>query len=349
MNELANGAAEESLADLSIWLGLWERLLEWLQLHALSVILILLLAWLLGRISRIVIMRLTLAVKRTLRGDELAIAEQEKRAQTIGGLLAVGVRVLIYTVAVLMILAELDVNITALLAGAGIVGVALGFGAQSIVKDMLSGLFILIEDQYRIGDIIQINGGEFGGLVEKMSIRTTWLRSLDGNVHIIPNGSINAVSNFTHTWTRIVLDFGISYEDDMDTAIAVIRDTALGMSQDEGWSAAFLEPPQVLGVEELGDSAVTIRMLAKTVPAEQWKVARELRRRVKYALEAAGMTIPFPQVTVSYLKEAEEGAETRQQIGPEQAFKPASDISGLSIDSDKTGLEDAEDVKEGGL
>jgi len=287
---------------VSYWVGMWQELLAWLQLHAMNIILILLLAWLLSYLARLVIGRITKVISETHRGDDLATMEQEKRTKTVWSLFAIAVKVVIYTVAALMILAEVGINITALLAGAGIAGIALGFGAQSVVKDMLAGLFMLMEDQYRVGDIIQVNGGEFGGVVEKMTLRTTWLRSLDGNAHIIPNGSINAISNFTHTWSRTVLDFGISYEDDVDTAMQVIQETADKLAKEEPWSTMILERPEVLGVDELGDSAVTIRLLIKTVPIEQWRIKREMLRRVKYALEAADITIPYPQVTVSYLE-----------------------------------------------
>jgi len=299
--DTSTAEAIQDALGVSYWVSAWHDVLSWFQLHGANIILILLLAWLLSYFARMIIGRVTAVIADSHRGDDLAAVEQEKRTKTVWSLFATAVRAVIYTVAALMILAEVGINITALLAGAGIAGIALGFGAQSVVKDMLAGLFMLIEDQYRVGDIIQVNGGEYGGAVEKMTLRTTWLRSLDGNVHIIPNGSINAISNFTHTWSRTELEFGISYGDDVDTAIRVIQETADALAQEEPWSAMILEPPEMLGVDELGDSAVTIKMLIKTVPIEQWRIGREMRRRVKYALEAAGMTIPFPQVTVSHL------------------------------------------------
>jgi small conductance mechanosensitive channel len=303
------------MLDVPRLLGAWEEVLIWLKAHAANIVIILVLAWLLGVLSKILIGRIAKVLEKTHRGDEIAVLEQEKRVKTIWSLFAVTVRVVIYAVAGLMILAELGINITALLAGAGIVGIALGFGAQSVVKDMLAGLFILIEDQYRIGDVVEVNAGTFGGTVEKMSIRTTWLRAFNGNLHIIPNGSIEAVTNYTHNWTRVLLDFGISYGDDIDSAAHVIKETALNMAAEAEWENVFLSPPEVLGVEKLDDSAVLLRLIAQAVPGDQWKVARELRRRVKYALEESGATIPFPQVTVSYLLESKEEASKKMTDG----------------------------------
>lgn len=315
MEETLEATAAEAVLDVPRLLGTWDLLLGWLKVHAANIIIILLVAWLLGVLSRILIRRIAIALEKTHRGDEIALREQEKRSKTVWSLFGVTLRVVIYTVALLMILAELGINITALLAGAGIVGIALGFGAQSVVKDLLAGLFILIEDQYRMGDVIELNGGAFGGTVEKVSVRTTWLRAFNGNLHIIPNGSIEAVTNFTHNWTRVLLDFGISYEDDIDTAAQVIKDTALKMADEAEWEHVFLSIPEVLGVEKLDDSAVVLRLIAQAVPGEQWKVARELRRRVKYALDEAGVTIPFPQISVSYPKEHKEKAPAKMTNG----------------------------------
>ncbi len=315
MEETLDTNLAENVLDVPRMVAAWQEVLVWLKAHAANIIIILVVAWLLGVLSRILIGRIAKVLEKTHRGDEIAVLEQEKRVKTIWSLFAVTVRVVIYAIAVLMILAELGINITALLAGAGIVGIALGFGAQTVVKDLLAGLFILIEDQYRMGDVIEVNGGAFGGTVEKVSVRTTWLRAFNGNLHIIPNGSIEAVTNYTHNWTRVLLDFGISYGDDIDTAAQVIKDTALAMARESEWEHVFLSAPEVLGVEKLDDSAVVLRLIAQAVPGDQWKVARELRRRVKYALDEAGVTIPFPQISVSYLKEPKGEARQRMTDG----------------------------------
>jgi len=294
----------------------WEKAVEWTILHGIKILVILILAYLLGKLVRIIIMRLTGEVKERIRGDDTKKVEAEKRAQTLGVILSVAARVLIWTVAILMVLNEAGFNITTLLAGAGIAGLAIGFGAQSVVRDILAGLFILVEDQYRVGDIVKVNK-DYGGLVEKITLRTTWLRDLQGNLHIIPNGEINAVSNYTHEWTRVVLDFGIAYKEDIDTAASLIKEAAMEMYGDPAWAEKFMEEPQVLGVEEWADSAIVIRMLAKTRPDDQWSVARELRRRVKYIFDKHEIEIPFPHVTV-YYGEAER--KTEREVRAEEVY-----------------------------
>jgi len=304
-------------ATLTEW---WQKAIEWALLHGVKILVILILAYLLGKLARLVIMRLTGEVKERIRGDDTKKAEAEKRAQTLGVILSVAARAVIWTIAILMVLNEAGFNITTLLAGAGIAGLALGFGAQSVVKDMLAGMFILVEDQYRVGDVVKINN-EYGGLVEKISLRTTWLRDLQGNLHIIPNGEISAISNYTHEWTRVVLDFGIAYKEDIDTAASLIKEAAMALYNESEWHYKFLEPPQVLGVEQLADSAVVIRMLAKTRPDDQWNVGRELRRRVKYIFDKHEIEIPFPHVTV-YYGEAERKTEREVRAEELYAKKP---------------------------
>lgn len=289
--------------EVTYYTSVLNSLLAWLRAHSANVTLILVSAWALIFLTKVLTRRACQLVRGYLRGEKEAVAEQAKRTKTLFSLLARVINAAIFTFAVIMLLAEVGVNVTALLAGAGVIGIAIGFGAQSIVKDMLAGLFMLLEDQYRVGDIVEVNGGAFGGTVERLTLRTTWLRGLDGKLHIIPNGNINAVSNFTHTWSCAMLDIGVGYGDDVDNAIKVIQDTASLMAKDEPWRSMIIGEPDVLGVEDLGDSAVIIRLLVKTLPMSQWKAGREMRRRIKYALESAGISIPFPQVTVSCLKE----------------------------------------------
>jgi moderate conductance mechanosensitive channel len=185
----------DGISHYSVFGGL---AVAWLKAHSAKIIIILLGAWALAIFSRTLIKRSLSFAKGQLRGDETAVAEREKRAQTIFSLLSHILNTVIITFAVLMVLAEIGMNTAALLAGAGILGVAVGFGAQSIVKDALSGLFLIIEDQFRLGDTIDLNGGAFVGKVEKMTLRTTWLRADDGRLIIVPNGGITSVTNHTH-------------------------------------------------------------------------------------------------------------------------------------------------------
>ena len=199
-------------------------------------------------------------------------------------------------VAVMMSLGEFDVNLGPLIAGAGIVGVAVGFGAQSLVKDFLSGVFMLLEDQYGVGDVIDV--GDTVGVVEEVKLRSTQVRDINGTLWHIPNGSIRRVANMSQDWGRVVLDVDVAYDTDIAAATAVIKRVADSVWHEQLPDATIIEEPFLAGVQSFGESAVTIRLMAKTEPGEHWATARELRRRLKYALDDAGIEIPFPQRTI---------------------------------------------------
>ena len=226
---------------------------------------------------------------------ELTTNRNHKRVDALSDITNNLIKVVIWLVAIFMILGTLGINLGPLVAGAGIAGIALGFGAQSIVKDFLSGILMLVEDQFGVGDVIDV--GEASGVVESLSLRTTRLRSVDGTVWHVPNGEIRRVGNMSQGWSRSVIDVGIGYGSDVDTALSILNRVATQMSADEPWGTKFLEQPEILGVQDLGDSAVVLRMWVVTEPAAQWEVSRELRRRIKYAFDEAGIEIPFPQVT----------------------------------------------------
>lgn len=226
---------------------------------------------------------------------ELTANRNLKRVDALSDITNNLIKVVVWLIAVFMILGTLGINLGPLVAGAGIAGIALGFGAQSIVKDFLSGILMLVEDQFGIGDVIDV--GEASGVVESLSLRTTRLRSIDGTVWHVPNGEIRRVGNMSQGWSRSVIDVGIGYGSDIDTSLAIMKGVAEGMSNEETWSTKLLEKPELLGVQELGDSSVVLRMWVVTEPAAQWDVSRELRRRIKYAFDAAGIEIPFPQMT----------------------------------------------------
>ena len=223
---------------------------------------------------------------------ELTANRNLKRVDALSDITNNLIKVVVWLIAVFMILGTLGINLGPLVAGAGI---ALGFGAQSIVKDFLSGILMLVEDQFGIGDVIDV--GEASGVVESLSLRTTRLRSIDGTVWHVPNGEIRRVGNMSQGWSRSVIDVGIGYGSDIDTSLAIMKGVAEGMSNEETWNTKLLEKPELLGVQELGDSSVVLRMWVVTEPAAQWDVSRELRRRIKYAFDAAGIEIPFPQMT----------------------------------------------------
>jgi len=196
-----------------------------------------------------------------------------------------------------MILSELGVDIAPLIAGAGIVGIALGFGGQYLVRDIIAGLFIIIEDQFRKGDVVEIAGSS--GLVQDVNLRRTILRDLDGAEHHIPNGEITKTLNKTKFWSRIHLNIGIAYEADIDKAFEILNEVGKEFAEDEKWKDSIIKVPEVIGLDELADSAVVIKILGEIKPGKQWDAMRELNLRIKKALDKAHIEIPFPQITIS--------------------------------------------------
>ena len=237
------------------------------------------------------------AVDRTagtlLRTTPVTSARANQRAETIGALVGSVATFTVWSIAALMVFGELGLELGPLLAGAGIVGIALGFGAQNLVRDFLSGIFMLIEDQFGVGDVIK--AGPATGTVEGVSLRTTRLRDVEGNVWHIPNGTIDHIANKSQQWSRALLDVQVSYGTETAHAVEVIKQVATETWRDEVWSEEILEEPEVWGVESLDADGVTIRLVVKTKPLSQWKVARELRIRIKGAFDAEGIEIPFPQ------------------------------------------------------
>jgi small-conductance mechanosensitive channel len=225
-------------------------------------------------------------------GDDSVTTLRERRGQTIAQLLRSMGRVLVLAIAVLLTF-NVFIEIGPILAGAGILGLAVSFGAQSLVKDVISGFFILFENQFAIGDVIEVAGKS--GLVEKMTLRVVQLRDGEGIMHVVPNGEIKVVSNKTRGWARAVVDVGVPYDESVDRAIDVLRDEAAQFSTDKAWGSQLDGPVEVLGVESLSDSAVVLRTVIRTQPGSQWNVAREFRRRIKNRFDAESLEIPYPQ------------------------------------------------------
>lgn len=222
--------------------------------------------------------------------SEIPTARRMQRAETIASVLRSVVAIVIWSIAVLVILSELGIDLAPLLAGAGVLGVALGFGAQSVVRDFLAGTFMLLEDQFGVGDVIDV--GDASGTVEGLSLRTTRLRDVEGVVWHVPNGEIRRVANKSQQWSRAVLDVPVALDTDIDQAKRVIKETADAVWREPPWSTMILGEPEVWGVEELGTHGVVIRLVVKTRPLEQWAVARELRARVKLAFDRNGIKVP---------------------------------------------------------
>ncbi|OGP58837.1 MAG: mechanosensitive ion channel protein MscS [Deltaproteobacteria bacterium RBG_13_61_14] len=263
----------------------------WLITHSLRIGLILLLAgaglWLLS----FLIHRLS---KRMAAREE--VIETTKRMHTISQVIrSIGV-VTIVAVTIMLVLSELGIDMKPLLAAAGIGGLAIGFGAQSLVKDVISGFFLILENQVRVGDVVQISG--VGGVVESITLRILTLRDLAGNVHIIPHGQISQVQNMTRDYSRYVFDVGVSYREDVDRVMEVLRQLGAELEQDPDFGPDILEPFEILGLDRFEDSAVIIRARIKTQPIQQWRVAREMNRRIKKRFDELGIEIPFPHRTL---------------------------------------------------
>lgn len=267
-----------------------EDLGQWAARTGVRIVALLLLAFVVVRVITIVISRAELELSV---GSGLAALERRKRAQTIASLARRVLTGLIWTTAILIVLRELHVDITPVLAGAGILGLAVGFGAQTLVRDVISGFFLIIEDQVRVGDIAVVNGT--GGLVEQINLRTIVLRDFEGVVHTFPNGEIKTLANRTKDFAFYVIDLPIEYGADPDGVGALVREAGAALQADPKFAPSILEPVEVVGVDDFRDSAVILKLRIKTIPLKQWEVGRELRRRIKMLMDRDGLRIPFPQ------------------------------------------------------
>ena len=264
---------------------------QWLTTSGLRVV-----AVGLGMLVLLSVARGTTSRLRTMLQGALPSPEQVKRAETLAHVVQDVARVLIVAVGSLMILSELGLNVAPLLAAAGIGGLAVGFGAQSLVKDMITGFFILLENQIRVGDVVEIAG--VSGVVEEVRLRTIRLRDLSGNFHIVPNGSVDKVMNYTYLYSYYLFDVGVAYREDVDEVMAVLKDVGAELQTDPEFNSDILEPLEMLGVDQFADSAVIIKCRIKTQPIQQWRIGREMNRRIKKAFDAKGIEIPFPHVSV---------------------------------------------------
>jgi len=228
--------------------------------------------------------------------DDAILSEAEKRAKTLGKIINSLGYVLVIGVSLMMILSEFGINIMPIITGAGIAGLAIGFGAQNLVRDIISGFFLILEDQIRVGDVVNINGT--GGSVEDIKLRTTILRDLKGTVHIFPNGEIRQVSNMTKEFSYFVINVGVAYKENVDEVMDTLKSIGEELKSDPDFGPVILAPMEVLGVDDFGDSQVTIKARIKTIPLKQWMVGRELRRRIKNTFDSKGIEIPFPHLSV---------------------------------------------------
>lgn len=285
-------------------------LAAWALSAGLRVLLIVLLAYAVVRTAALLVSRFEHEVSR---GTSLDALERAKRARTLGSVITKVVTTLVIGIALLMVLGQFNVNIAPVLTGAGIVGLAVGFGAQTLVRDVISGFFLILEDQVRVGDVAAINGT--GGLVEAINLRTIVLRDLEGTVHVFPNGAIQTLANRTKEFSYYVIDLDISYREDPERVARIARETAQEMRDEAAFGPFILEPLDILGVDAFRDYSVVLKMRIKTVPLKQWEVGREFRKRLKRRFEQEQVEIPFPERVVTVREGRERERDDRNRAG----------------------------------
>ena len=268
-----------------------QNLNPWLLNHGVKIAAIIIATYIIRKFAKIFVERI---VRKIIISDHFLTKEAEKkREDTLIRIISGSISIVVLLMAALMVLQELGIAIGPLLAAAGIAGLAFGFGGQYLIRDVISGLFIILENQYRIGDVVCFDGT--CGLVEDISLRMASLRDLDGTVHHVPHGEIKKVSNLSKHYARVNLNIGISYSSNLEHVISVVNEVGRELAEDIKWKEYVLKPPQFLRVDDFADSAIIIKILGETKPLKQWDIAGELRKRLKIAFDKEGIEIPFPQ------------------------------------------------------
>jgi len=267
---------------------------NWITEHGLKILLIFAIAVIVNLVGKKFIKRLVR--KMVTPGKNMSAEAEKKREDTLISVFEGTVKVIVVIISSMMILSEIGIDVGPILAAAGVAGLAFGFGGQYLIKDIITGLFIIVENQYRVGDVVCF--GDTCGEVEKINLRLTVLRDLDGTVHHIPNGEIKKASNLSKYFARVNLDMGISYDSNLEKVIEVVNRVGNEMAADSFWKDQIIKAPQFVRVENFADSAVVIKILGDTKPLKQWDVTGELRKRLKIAFDREGIEIPFPQMVV---------------------------------------------------
>jgi small-conductance mechanosensitive channel len=285
----ANGTAGSGVSSTAVE--------DWFVQHGFRILVILIagiVLWIVAQKAIPAMVNQTMA--RPKRGESRE--GMKRRAETLCRVFLGLARLMIILFVLFMILAELDINIGPILAGVGVAGIAIGFGAQYVIRDLIAGVFIIMENQYRVGDVAKV--ADVAGLVEEVNLRKTVLRDLDGVVHHIPNGEIRVASNYSRHFARVNLDVSVSYGTDLNHAMEVINDVCSKMAEEEEWKSVIRETPQVLRVNKLGDSGIDIKIVGDVKPLEQWRVTGELRLRIKNEFDRVGIEIPWPHTKVYF-------------------------------------------------
>lgn len=285
------------IVNREFWINIYKDSLNWLIVNAPSILITVIVFIVALRLLNYSISKLKkhLVLRASTRDDGTGL-EAEKRINTLTGIVSGAGKVTLWIIFLMMILKKFDVDIGPIIAGAGIIGLAVGFGAQELVRDIITGFFVLLENQVRTGDVAIVNGT--GGLVEKIELRTISLRDFSGTVHVFQNGKINTLSNMTKEWSAMVFDIGVAYKEDTDVVADVMKKVGDELMNDEEFKDKIIEPIEVFGVDKFDDSAVIVKARIKTKPIQQWTVGREYRRRLKKVFDEKGIEIPFPHSTI---------------------------------------------------
>lgn len=287
----------KELFTTDYWIDIWKTFATWFVNEFPGIIILFVLLIVSLKLLNFFTNKLGIILKKKAkRASNYNESEVEKRVNTFTGIICGAGKVLIWVAVVVTLLKKVGIDIKPVLASAGFVGLAIGFGAQELIRDVISGAFMLLENQVRTGDVAIINGT--GGLVEKIELRTITLRDFSGVVHIFQNGKINSLSNMTKEWSAMVFDIGVAYKEDPEEVIQVMTEVGAEMQKDSEFGKKILEPIEVVGVDAFADSAVVIRARFKTKPIEQWNVGREYRKRLKKAFDKRNIEIPFPHQTI---------------------------------------------------
>jgi small-conductance mechanosensitive channel len=279
------------------WHNVAEKTILWAIGAVPSILLVLVVAMVCLKLVDVLLRRIRPLMVKNMTNEAIRDeTEIEKRLDTLLGIVKSALKVTVWIMAGMLLLRTLGIDIAPIIAGAGIVGLAVGFGAQELVRDVISGFFMLLENQVRAGDVAIVNGT--GGLVEKVGLRTVVLRDLSGVVHVFQNGKVNTLSNMTKEWSAMVFDIGVAYKEDTDKVAEIMMEIAEGMRKEPEYGDKIIEPMEIFGVDSFGESEVVVKARMKTKPIQQWAIGREYRRRLKKAFDERGIEIPFPHRTI---------------------------------------------------
>jgi len=279
------------------WTELLNNIQNWIVTELPGLIIVIIILFVTFKIVNFSLKKLKKTlVNRATKDSKVDTIEATKRINTLTHIIHSLIRIILWSIFIMIILQKLGVNIAPILASAGIIGLAVGFGAQELVRDFISGFFIILENQIRTGDVAIINGT--GGLVEQINLRTTTLRDFAGVIHVFQNGKINNISNMTKDWSAIVFDIGVAYKENPQMVMDLMKQTGLELQNDPEFKDKIIEPIEIFGLDQFADSAIVIKARIKTKPIQQWNVGREYRKRLKYAFDQHNIEIPFPHVTV---------------------------------------------------